>query len=167
MITDLGLSNEHRAASWAMSNAKYQMENGKREISGLSSVPALTQHIAKQRSLLDRVIQGFVRVRQIVEPSPRHIPFDGVAEIDLEHGHSIGLDVERGMRERVYAGEAVQIPADEHIVEWRRIANKHRSAGKASQPVEIIVHRRFGRLKFSAACFPGFGLSLPPGHRLR
>src|SRR5262249_4566685 len=108
-----------------MSNAKYQMENGKREISGLSFVPALTQHIAKQRSLLDRVIKSFVRVRQIVEPSSRHIPFDGVAEIDLEHGHCIGLDVERGMREWVYAGEAVQVPADEHKVKWRRIANEH------------------------------------------
>src|SRR5262252_6960647 len=75
---------------------------------------------------------------QVVEPSPRHISFDGVAEIDLEHGHSIGLDVERGMREGVYACEAVQVPADEHKVEGRRIADEHGSAGQASQPVEII-----------------------------
>src|SRR5947209_575746 len=69
--------------------------------------------------------------------------------------------------EGVLAGEAVQVPADVHEVEARRVGDEDEVAGQGFQPSEIVVHGLFGRLHVLVARGPGFGLPLPPTHRLR
>src|SRR6266699_112668 len=81
------------------------------------STLVLGQHVAEQRSLLDRVIERDVRVRQIVEPALRHVPLDGLAIFAFEPGHRVGLHIESRERERAFAGEANEIPVDEEKIE--------------------------------------------------
>src|SRR5262249_19160040 len=102
------------------------------------------QHIAKQRPLLDRVIEGDVRVRQIVVPALSHVPFYLRAIIHVQPRHSVGLDVERGERKRALAGEADQVPVDEEKIEAGGIGHENGRARQALHPGDVAPHCAFG-----------------------
>src|SRR5205085_6803434 len=88
-------------------------------------------------------------------------------EVAARQGHGEGLDIERVPAEGVLAGEAVQVPADVHEVEARRVGDENGLARQRLEPGEVVAHGLFGRLQVLAAGGPGFGLALPPAHRLR
>jgi WD40 repeat protein len=125
----------------------------------------LSQHVAEQRPLPLGVVQGHVRVGQVVEPPRRHVALDRRPVVDAEQGHGIALDVQGRVGERALAGEADQVPVDEQEVVGRRVRHEHRGAGERFQPRDVLRHDG-GRLAgIRPAGRPGLGPAAPPRHR--
>src|SRR5258706_2312762 len=95
----------------------------------------------------------------IAEPAPRHVLLRRLP-IRLTQGqHRRGLDVECGMGKRALAGEAHEVPVNEHEVIRHGIADEYRLSGDGPEPLDIPSHRRDRFFAVRTSCFP----RLPPG----
>src|SRR5687768_819337 len=106
------------------------------------------EDVAEERTLLLRVIERDVRVRQRVKPFLRHVPLRRVVVRSPEHGHGERFDVERGVCERTFPRIAVEIPLHEHEIERGRIGHEHGLPRERFQPRQIFrqYHRGIARI---------------------